>query len=341
MLKKMRAVVLDYERRALEDRDVSAPESPAAGEVLFRVEEVGVCGTDRELASFRFGYPPEGQSYLVPGHEAAGTVVSAGAGVTDIEPGDLVVPMIRRGCAPPCACCARRRADLCVTGNYRERGLFGLHGYLTQMAVDRREDLIVVPRALAGLAVLAEPLSVVEKAISTALRMRLEPPRTALVLGAGPIGILAAMVLRLRGLDVSLHSLEDPDHPRARLAAQSGAAYLASLAGIRADIVLEATGSPQGAFAAIGCLGPLGVCGLLGAGSGTGDLSFLDLVVNNQVVFGSVNAGPDDFAAAAGDLGRFDPVVAGKLIHRVPFSQYRETIAGPIPGTAKWVHVLH
>jgi threonine dehydrogenase-like Zn-dependent dehydrogenase len=337
----MRAIVLDYERRALEDRDVPAPDHVAAGEVLFRVEEAGVCGTDRELASFRFGYPPQGEPYLILGHEAAGTVVSIGSEVKGIVPGDLVAPMIRRGCAPPCACCARRRADLCLTGRYRERGLFGLHGYLTAMAVDCQEDLAVVPRALASLAVLAEPLSVVEKAVSTAIRLRQEPARNALILGAGPIGLLAAMVLRLRGLEVALYSLEAADHPRARLAEQAGAQYLTTLSGFQADIVLEATGSTQAAFSAIACLGPLGVGALLGAGSGAGNLSFLDLVVNNQVVFGSVNAGPDDFRAAVGDLGRFDPLAAGKLIHRVPFSQYRETITGPISGTVKWVHVLH
>src|ERR1700730_2819409 len=117
----MRAVALDFERRALIEREVPAPEIARDDDVLFRVEEVRVCGTDRELASFRLGYPPEGESFLVLGHEAAGRVIKVGAAVTSLRTGDCVVPIIRRGCSPPCPCCARRRSDLCVSGNYRER----------------------------------------------------------------------------------------------------------------------------------------------------------------------------------------------------------------------------
>src|SRR5207247_125180 len=145
------------------------------------IEEVGVCGTDRELAKFHLGYPPRGESHLVIGHEAVGRVVAVGGGVEFLRPGDWVVPMIRRGCPLPCRSCGRGRADLCLTGDYRERGIFGLHGYFCEMAVDRQQDLIAVPERLARFAVLAEPLSVVEKAIRTALRYREEPPATAFV----------------------------------------------------------------------------------------------------------------------------------------------------------------
>ena len=108
----MRAVALDFERRSLVEREVPTPEIARDDHVLFRVVEVGVCGTDRELVSFRLGYPPEGESFLVLGHEAAGRVIEVGAGVASLRAGDCVVPMIRRGCSPPCPCCARRRCDL-------------------------------------------------------------------------------------------------------------------------------------------------------------------------------------------------------------------------------------
>ena len=336
----MRALTLDFEQRALLEREVQAPEIAQDDQVLFRVEEVGVCGTDRELASFRLGYPPDGESFLVLGHEAAGRVIEVGAAVTSLRRGDCVVPMIRRACSPPCPSCARRRSDLCVTGNYRERGIFGLHGYFCEMAVDSEQDLVAVPERLAEFAVLAEPLSVVEKAIQTAMRFREEPPATAGVLGAGPIGLLAAMALRSRGLDVWLYSLESADHPRARLAEQMGARYVRSL-DFKADIVVEAAGAADAAFAAIRCLTPLGVCALLGAATGEGHVSFRDLVLGNRIVFGSVNASPEAFALAIEDLGRFDPAMLRKLIDRRPFGAFPESIGAPSSGTAKIAHVIH
>jgi threonine dehydrogenase-like Zn-dependent dehydrogenase len=336
----MRAVALDFEQRRLTKREVQTPKIAQDDQVLFRVDEVGVCGTDRELASFRLGYPPEGESFLVLGHEAAGRVIEVGAAVTSLRRGDCVVPMIRRACSPPCPSCAHRRSDLCVTGNYRERGIFGLHGYFCEMAVDSEQDLVAVPERLAEFAVLAEPLSVVEKAIQTAMRFREEPPATAGVLGAGPIGLLAAMALRARGLDVWLYSLESADHPRARLAEQMGARYVRSL-DFQADIVVEATGAAEAAFAAIRCLTPLGVCALLGAATGEGHVSFRDLVLGNRIVFGSVNASPEAFALAIEDLGRFDPAMLRKLIDRRPFAAFPESIGAPSSGTAKIAHVIH
>ncbi len=334
----MRAVALDYERRSLVERDIPEPALTRPDQVLFRVEEVGVCGTDRELAAFHNGYPPPGESYLVLGHEARGRVIATGAAVTSLRPGDCVVPMIRRACSPPCSSCARRRSDLCLTGKYFERGIHGLHGYFCEMAVDAEQDLVAVPEAVAAFAVLAEPLSVVEKAISTAMRLREEPPTTAGVLGAGPVGLLAAMALRARGLEVWLHSLEPPDHPRARLAERMGARYTQSLYW-KADLVVEAAGAAEASFAALRCLRPLGVCALLGAPQGTGHVSFRDLVVGNRIVFGSVNSGPEAFALAIADLGRFDPALLASLIERRPFSDFAQTIPAPSSEAVKIVHV--
>jgi threonine dehydrogenase-like Zn-dependent dehydrogenase len=208
------------------------------------------------------------------------------------------------------------------------------------MAVDSERDLVAVPDRLAEFAVLAEPLSVVEKAIQTAMRFRQEPAITAGVLGAGPVGLLAAMALRARGLDVWLYSLESAGHPRARLAEAMGARYVTKL-DFQADIVVEATGAGGAAFAAIRCLAPLGVCALLGADTGDGHVSFRDLVVGNRIVFGSVNASPEAFALAIEDLGRFDPVMLRSLIERRPFSEFQESITAPSSGTAKIAHVIH
>ena len=336
----MRAVVLDFEQRTLAERDAPTPAMSRSDEALFRVEEVGVCGTDRELASFRIGYPPQGERYLVLGHEALGTVIKTGPDAEHLKPGDLVVPMVRRPCSPACRSCLRGRTDLCLTGNCTERGIFGAHGFFSELAVDRARYLIPVPAELKEYAVLMEPLSVVEKTVETALRYREEPPESALIFGAGPIGILAALALGARGIGVTIRSLEPESHPRARLAAQAGARYVTG-APERADLVIEAAGTPAAALEAVRSLRPLGVCAILGASVAQGEISFRDLVVGNQVVFGSVNSSPESFVAARDDLRRFDRRVLAALIRREPASAFSRTIPAPPADTAKIVHVLY
>ena len=137
----MRAVGLSYANRRLEFRQVPEPSIVGPTEVLLRVREVGVCGTDRELALFRLGFPPAGEEFLILGHEALAQVVACGSGVRRLRPGDWVVPMVRRPCRPPCPSCARGRRDLCLAPEQRERGIFGLHGYLAEYAVDDEEYL--------------------------------------------------------------------------------------------------------------------------------------------------------------------------------------------------------
>src|SRR5690606_20890170 len=116
-----------FDKRTLEERDVVEPVLEADDEVLFGVREAGVCGTDRAMATFEVGRPPDGSPFIVIGHEALGEVLRTGAGVAGLEPGDLVVPMVRRSCHPPCPQCARGRRDLCTSGRYVERGIIGRH----------------------------------------------------------------------------------------------------------------------------------------------------------------------------------------------------------------------
>jgi threonine dehydrogenase-like Zn-dependent dehydrogenase len=228
-----------------------------------------------------------------------------------------------------------------LTGNYLERGIFGLHGYFAEYAVDSAADLVKVPPALVDYAVLLEPLSVVEKAVETALRIHEPLPSSGLVLGAGTIGILTALVLQLCGLTVSLHSLEPPEHPRVRLIEAAGIRYSTSLSQEKADIVIEATGSAQAAFAALRCLAPLGVCGVIGAAmESQGLLSFRELLVQNQAIFGSVNASPRSFAQAVEDLSRIEPEILRRLVHRVGFSDFHESILGPPVDSPKIAHVI-
>jgi len=336
----VRAVTLDYRTRRLRQSEVPDPVITQSTEVLFRVLEIGVCGTDRELASFRFGAPPEGSQFLILGHEALGEVISVGTAVTELKPGDLVAPTVRRACAPACLSCARKRRDLCISGKYTERGILQAHGYFADFAVDEVSDLVRIPRQLIEFGVLIEPLSVVEKAVQTALRIHEPGVSSAIVLGAGTIGILAALALQLRAISVTVVSLEPETSARAALVRGAGLRYSNSMTVAKADIVIEATGSPSAALQAVGMLAPLGTMIALGACVAEGRFSFLDLVVHNQTVAGSVNASPVSFVQAVEDLPRFPAATLRAMIHRVPFGNFESSILCPPDSHPKLVHTL-
>ena len=336
----MRAVTLDYQSRSLQLREVPNPTLTSDTQVLFRILEIGVCGTDRELANFRFGAPPIGERFLILGHEALGEVVATGGAVSTLKPGDLVVPTVRRPCAPACVSCARNRRDLCVTANYTERGILQAHGYFADFAVDEDADLVAIPTCLIEFGVMIEPLSVVEKAIQTAFRLHEPGVSSAIVQGAGTIGILAALALQLRGIDVTVISIEPEISPRAGLIRQAGLRYSNSTTAAKADIVIEATGAPSAALQAVGMLAPLGTMIALGACVAEGRFSFLDLVVHNQTVAGSVNASPESFTQAVKDLPRFPAATLRAMIHRVPFGDFQKSILGSPDSHPKVVHAL-
>lgn len=336
----MRAVTLDFEHKTLRARDVPEPARPLeANQVLFRIHAAGVCGTDRELARFTFGYPPAADAFMVLGHEAGAQVVAVGSSVTSVSAGDWVAPMVRRACSPPCDTCASGRRDYCLTGRYTERGIFGAHGYFTELAVDAEDDLLVVPEGLSEFAVLLEPLSVVEKAVDRAIEIHPWKPSRALVIGGGTIGILAGLVLRARGFDVSIQSIEPRTGPRARLIERAGIAYMNEFDG-SADIVIEASGSAEAAMTGISKLGQMGVIVILGAKQGTVEFPFLQMIIKNQAVVGTVNANPESARRAVEDLQTFDRTVLDAMIQRVPFEAYTESIQNPVGERPKIVHIL-
>jgi glucose 1-dehydrogenase len=332
----MKSVGLNYSTRELCELDISEPRIESDTQVLFRIREVGICGTDRDLASFQLVFPST-DGFLVLGHECVGEVVSTGSHVGAFNPGDSIVPIVRRPCSPPCSWCARGRRDLCSSGTYTERGIVGAHGYFTELAVDEECDLIRIPDLVREHAVLVEPLSVVEKAVGNAFRMHPGQPETALVLGAGTIGLLAAMVLRIRGVDVTVTSLELPNSDRAKLVEAAGAAYRTQPDG-QFDIVIEASGAHAAANLAIASLGSAGILVLLGVTPAL-EVSVLQLILRNQVISGSVNAAPSDFLLAVQDLRAMPVTVLRSMIERVPFSAFQSTLTGPLRAAPKVVHV--
>lgn len=298
--------------------DLPAPE-PRGGEVLLRVVEVGVCGTDAEIDAGLYGTAPEGSPWLVLGHEAL---------VRREDDGTLAVPMVRRPC-PGCANCRAGSQDNCSTGGYTEMGIKGVHGAIRERAVDDPRWLVPVPEAARGYAVLVEPMSVFIKGWRHALKMqerlRWEPKR-ALVLGAGPLGLLAAYSLRRRGLAVTAVARRPEDSLKGDLARSVGAGYVSTarvpvktLADGSYDFVFEATGSAVAAFDAFGALAPNGVLCLTSITAGALEAAVpvdkmnLDLVLGNRVVFGTVNAHRQDYVDGLAELQAVEAAFPGAL----------------------------
>ena len=224
-------------------------EPPASdGSVLVRTRSIGICGTDAEIAIDGTGVPPPGQEHLVLGHESLGEVVEAPAD-SDLSPGDLVVAVVRRPDPLPCPACAADEWDMCQTGGFVERGILGCHAYGSErFRIDPRFAVRLDP-ALGDLGVLLEPTMVVAKAREHAMRIGARSwfqPKVALVTGAGPIGLLAALLARQRGLETHVVDLVT-EGPKPRLVAELGAHYHAgpvSEVPIEPDIVIECTGMP-------------------------------------------------------------------------------------------------
>lgn len=355
----MKAVAIFPATREVKLVDEPEPKITTPTDVRFRILDVGVCGTDKELCAFKYGTPPAGSDHLVIGHESLGEVVEVGQGVSRVAVGDLVVPMVRRPCGhPECVACASGRQDFCSTNDYTERGIKERHGFLTELVVDDERYLNVVPRALRDVGVLVEPLTIAEKALAQVRQIQQRLPwacptpttpgrgvngcHRALVLGAGPVGLLGAMALAADGFETFVYSRGGADSPRGRLVREIGGTFLEAettrLADLprrigAIDVVYEATGVSALAFDALAVLGTNGVCVLTGVPGRAPAPATVDtdrlmrgMVLQNQVLLGSVNASREDFETAVRDLGTFRsrwPGALGALITgRFPLDAY-------------------
>lgn len=336
----MKAIAVHPAARVTGFAAIPEPELSSRTSIKIRILEVGVCATDREISRGVFGTPPEGYDFLVLGHESLGEVVEIGADVTTVQPGDLVVAMVRRPCGVAgCFPCEARRQDFCGTGSYAERGIQHLHGFMTQYVVEEETQVVQVPAGLREFAVLTEPLTVAEKALQQvdAVQSRLpwHGSRTALVLGAGPVGLLGAMALRVRGYRTVVFSREAATGTKAEICASAGIEHIsagdvgdnaevaAALGNI--DLVYEAAGSSALAFDMLRYLGTNGVFVLAGAAGHAGaipvdaDRIMWNMVLKNQALVGTVNAGRQAFVDAIADLQTFDgkfPQAVRRLISR-------------------------
>jgi threonine dehydrogenase-like Zn-dependent dehydrogenase len=319
---------------SLHGRDIRCPvvdDVPGGTGVLVRVLQVGVDGTDREVIAGEFGTAPPGDDFLIIGHENLGEVVEVGSNVPPaIRPGGLVVSTVRR---PGTSIWDRiGLQDFTTDPIAHERGINLLHGYLAELYVEDEAYVVPLPDILAGVGVLLEPLTIAEKGVHQAFeiqrRMQVWQPRRALVTGAGSVGLLATMALRLRGLEVTVYSRRRAGCLNSEVAEALGAAYVSSaehsLADVTAadgsfDLAFEATGFSPLAFEAAMAIGPNGVLVIASVTGGSKviqvDASRFNqgFVLGNKVMVGTVNASRRDFEAGVADLTRAEALWPGWL----------------------------
>lgn len=358
----MKAIALVPHTKNVSIIDWPEPKIETATQAKVRVLEVGICGTDREEVCGGRADAHAGEKTLIIGHEVLGEVVQVGTGVKGLKPKDLVVIMVRRPCTE-CEMCKKGCSDMCSSGNYTERGIKQLDGFQAQLVVDEEKYMILVPPGLRNLAVLTEPTTVVEKAIDHACRLQVsrmpvdpDPKKwlvgkKVLVAGLGPIGLLASMVLRLRGASVTGMDIVSAHSLRPRILEEMGGKYVLAkeenAQGKKFDLILEAAGIPKLDFELIQFLATNGVYVLTGVAADGPPLCLdaatmmRNLVLKNQVVFGSVNAGVAHFRQAVIDLEeaekKWTGVIQQLITSRTPFAQFADVLQKRKPDEIKAV----
>jgi glucose 1-dehydrogenase len=334
MSNTMRVIAVSKSKQDLRTFDYPTPSITKGNQVRIRTLDVGICGTDREICTYAYGEPPEGSDYLVLGHESLGEVIEVGEDVRNLKVGDLVVPSVRRPCTEAhCKPCQADRQDYCSSAKYQERGIMSLDGYMAEFYVEEEKFLNLVPAELRDVAVLTEPLTIAEKGLQQVWQVQKRLPWActelskrpghglkAVVLGAGPIGILGTMALIVQGFETYVYSRSKAPNPKSDLVESLGAKYISALEVTpeqlaeqigNIDLIYEAVGTAELAFSVLPVLGVNGIfvfTGIPPEGSRVelmGSDLMRHLVLKNQAVIGTVNADKASFENAIADLGEF------------------------------------
>ncbi len=316
--------------------------------VLVKVLRVGVDGTDREINAAEYGAAPDGFDFLVIGHEGFGQVEAVGPNVSFIRPGDFVVATVRRPGSSLYDAIGLQ--DMTTDSQYFERGINLRHGYLTEYYVEDEQFVVKVPSGLSEVGVLLEPMTVAQKGITQAYeiqrRMKVWRPRTAAVMGAGTLGLLASLVLRLRGLQVTTFGRSRRPYLNADLLDKIGARYVSTaeqmITDVAAesqgfDLVFEGTGSSAVVFESMQALARNGVLVLTSITGGGRTLEVpadrinLEFVLGNKVMVGSVNASRENFETGVRDMSQAEAEYPGWL---------RQLLTHPVRGLENYTQLF-
>ncbi|MGH7460595.1 MAG: glucose 1-dehydrogenase [Longimicrobiales bacterium] len=339
--------------------DLPGPRRQSA-ECLIRVLEVGVDGTDREIDSGLYGAAPAGDDVLIIGHESLGEVVAASGVPAGPAAGELVVATVRRPDPQCCASCRSGEFDFCLTEDYQERGIREQHGYMAEFYAERADFLVRIPRALRGVAVLLEPLSVVEKAWRQVQYFRQRTAHSGiervLITGAGAIGMFAALLARLHDVETLVYSRGEKKGVRGAMLDDMGAGYANATTHTlqdvarefgEPDLIIEATGFSPFAWQSITALRVNGIACMLSVTAGQkkfeieSDRINQALVLGNRVVFGSVSSHRCDFEQGVRDMmavrSKWPGLLERFITRRLPLESFREALDSKEPGGLKTV----
>ncbi|MCH1770321.1 MULTISPECIES: glucose 1-dehydrogenase [Metallosphaera] len=350
----MKAIVVRPPNEGVEVKDVTLSE-PRDGKIVVRTRLSGLCGTDRGLVTGRltFARPPPGYDFLILGHETLGEVVK---GNGEFSPGDLVVPVVRRGCGS-CLNCMLGRQDFCETGRFTEIGIRGAHGTMREEFLEDPKYLVKVPRELGDEGVLLEPLSNVVKALTEMEYLQRRSwwrcddstysCRTAVVLGSGPIGLLFSMALRSMGFRVIVANKRPPSQVESEITRDIGATFLntSEHEDLEPDLLVDTSGHPSAVVPLLPRIRKNGAVILFGTtGLERYELTaeeITTLVENNILIFGSVNASKADFQAGVNLLvewkARYPGVLQKMITKRVSVEEAPQVLKEKVPGEIKTI----
>jgi threonine dehydrogenase-like Zn-dependent dehydrogenase len=327
--------------------DLPRPEIVNPDDVLVRIKHAGLDGTDFGMVRNSVHDIAEGRDTMAMGHEMVGVVEAVGTEVRDVSPGNTVTMTVRRGCGQ-CHPCLHNQSDMCMTGLFTERGIHKLDGYLTEFAVDREQYIVKVPPELVELAVFTEPLSIAEKGVEQIRIIQSRLPWTcphpdhtfasedwgtclnALVVGAGPLGLLATALLRLHDVNTYVSDIVPKDDIKAHMVEHLGATYIDASGKPAKQVVEQCDIAGNLNIPREGLLMQVDAAQIV-----------REMVRKNQVIVGSVNSNRTHFEMALRDIGpidsRFGGILKEMITHRFRLDQYEEAFASPGPRHIKTV----
>ena len=366
----MKALAIKPGTAGIKIKDVPEPQIKNGNDIVIKVLQVGICGTDRDEVSGVRANAPKGEEELIIGHEMIGEVVEIGKEVHNAAIGDLGLFTVRRGCGI-CKPCELKRSDMCYSGQYTERGIKSLHGYQSEFVIDKEEYFISVPEEIKSIGVLTEPMSIAEKAIYEALQIQsLRIPgfneeewlnnSRVLVAGIGSVGLLASFILGLKGAKVYGLDIVDENSIRPSILKSLGGTYIDGRKVNATDIddvcgemnfIFEATGIAKLEFQLTDALGINGIYALTGIPEGERPVTIMgnelmrQMVLRNQVILGSVNASKDCFHMAVDDLlkakkkwgGLIDKIITEKVPVRDFSSIFKKHSPDEIKVVTEWI----